>query len=275
MKYEVVEKNIEIIAKDFDLEQTLDCGQAFRWEKTCDNTFEGIAKGKFLRISAQGEKIVFHNTTPQDFEQIWVDYFDLDTDYSAIKQKLCADNTLKTACDYAGGIRILRQDAWEAVCSFIISQNNNIPRIKGIIARLCENFGKKIDGGYTFPTAQTLCDKTVEDLAPLRAGFRAKYIIDAAQKFASKEISCDVVSGTGLDDARNILMGIKGVGPKVADCALLFGFYKLDAFPKDVWIKRVMEKYYPQGLPECAVKYGGVAQQYLFHYERMIGKENK
>ncbi len=275
MKYEVVEKNIEIIAKDFDLEQTLDCGQAFRWEKVSENTFEGIAKGKFLRISSQDDKIVFHDTTPQDFEQIWVEYFDLETDYTDIKKLLCADSTLKTACDYAGGIRILRQDAWETVCSFIISQNNNIPRIKGIIARLCESFGEKIDGGYTFPTAQALCGKSVEDLAPLRAGFRAKYIIDAAQKFASGEISCDTVSGADLDDARNVLMAIKGVGPKVADCALLFGFYKLDAFPKDVWIKRVMEKYYPKGLPKYAVKYGGVAQQYLFHYERMIGKDEK
>ncbi|MBR5495844.1 MAG: DNA glycosylase [Oscillospiraceae bacterium] len=275
MNYEISKKNIIIDAKDFDLEQTLDCGQAFRWEKVGNNVFEGIAKGRFLRISSKDGKIIFHNTSLQDFEQIWIEYFDLDTDYCAIKQKLCADKTLSVACDYAGGIRILRQDAWETVCSFIISQNNNIPRIKGIIARLCENFGQKIDGGYAFPTAQALCDKSIEDLAPLRAGFRAKYIIDTAQKFADNQIVCDEILSSELELARNILMKIKGVGPKVADCALLFGFYKLDAFPKDVWIKRVMEKYYPDGLPEFAVEYGGIAQQYLFHYERMVGKDEK
>ena len=266
MKYTINNNNIEIICPDFSLDETLDCGQAFRWEKTgseFDITYKGFFLDKFLEISQSGEKIIFHNTTPEDFENIWTDYFDFDTDYGKIKEQLSEDETLKKACGFAGGIRLLRQDFWETLISFIISQNNNIPRIKGIISRLCENYGH-------FPTASELAIETPESLSFLRAGFRAKYIIDAALKISSEEIQYENIKSMSLQDAEKMLMNIKGIGPKVAECVLLFGAHKTDAFPIDVWMKRVMENYYPDGLPECTKGIEGIAQQYLFHYIRNL-----
>ena len=168
----------------------------------------------------------------------------------------------------AGGIRILKQEPWETVCSFIISQNNNIPRIKGIIERLCENFGEKIEGGFAFPSAEKIAALSLEELAVIRSGFRAKYILDAARKFASGEISSERLEQLSTDEARSQLMKIYGVGEKVADCVLLFAFARIDAFPKDVWIKRAMEKLFSGDLPECAVPYAGIVQQYIFHFAR-------
>jgi N-glycosylase/DNA lyase len=185
----------------------------------------------------------------------------LDTDYSELKRMFSEDETLAKACKYAHGIRLLRQDKWEALFSFIISQNNNIPRIKGIISRLCE----KYEG---FPSSEQLKGITAEDLAFLRAGFRAKYLADCAEKISSGIIKLEKTSAANIDDARKELMTIKGVGPKVAECALLYGMYRVEAFPVDVWIKRVMETYYPNGFPEYLNKYAGIAQQYLFHYIR-------
>lgn len=264
MTYTVNNNNIEVILPDFDLDDTLDCGQAFRWEKL-QNEHQYYYKGMFLNspltISQDGEKFIFYNTTADDFEKIWIKYFDLETDYKKIKEQLSVDETLCKACKYAGGIRLLNQDFWECLISFIISQNNNIPRIKGIISRLCQHYGR-------FPEACDLAKETPEGLAFLRAGFRAKYIIDAAQKTASGEIQPDEIKQMTIDQARKKLMTIKGVGPKVAECVLLFGTHRTEAFPIDVWIKRVMENYYPDGLPECTKNIEGVAQQYLFHYIR-------
>lgn len=264
MNYIVKDNNIEIIQPDFDLDETLDCGQAFRWEKT-ESEYECTYKGYFLNIpltiSQEGNKFIFHNTSAEDFEKIWIKYFDFETDYGKIKIQLSKDKTLSEACKYAGGIRLLNQDFWESLCSFIISQNNNIPRIKGIISRLCENYKH-------FPTADELSSETSESLNFLRAGFRAKYIIDAAQKIASGDISVNDIKKLPIDEARKTLMKIKGVGPKVAECVLLFGLHRTEAFPVDVWIKRVMEKFYPNGLPECTKNIEGIAQQYLFHYIR-------
>lgn len=166
-----------------------------------------------------------------------VDYFDFEKDYCEIKTRLSSDETLKKACEFAGGIRLLKQDSWECLCSFIISQNNNR-----------------------------------ESLGYLRSGFRAKYLVDAACKTASGEINLREIKEMPIDDARKALMTIKGVGPKVAECVLLFGMHRCDAFPVDVWIKRVMEKYYPDGLPDCTKKIEGIAQQYLFHYVRNLEK---
>lgn len=266
MNYTVNKNDIEIIRTDFNLDETLDCGQAFRWEKTeseYEITYNGCFIDKVLKISQSKEKIIFHNTTAEDFENIWTDYFDLNTDYSEIKKRLSADETLKNACEFAGGIRLLKQDLWETLISFIISQNNNIPRIKGIISRLTEHYGR-------FPTADELSEETPESLDFLRAGFRAKYLIDAAVKISSDEINLNALRAMNIEDARKTLMTIKGVGPKVAECVLLFGMYKTNAFPVDVWIKRVMENYYPNGLPECTKGIEGIAQQYLFHYIRNL-----
>lgn len=248
--------------EDFDLEQTLDCGQAFRWEKTSDGFF-GFFLNKPLEIKKEKDYFIFKNTSEEDFLNTWADYFDLSTDYGELKRIFSEDETLSKACSFAWGIRLLKQDKWEALCSFIISQNNNIPRIKGIISRLCEKYGG-------FPPPEELCASSEEDLAPLRAGFRAKYILDAARKTACGEINLDEISKLDISIARKSLMGICGVGPKVAECALLYGMYRVEAFPVDVWIKRVMERYYPNGLPDYVLPYAGIAQQYLFHYIRNL-----
>lgn len=262
MDYKKTPDGIVVHQKDFDIQQTLDCGQAFRWSMLEDGAFEGFFLNNYLRISSAGaEEFLFHGVSEEDFLGIWKDYFDLETDYGELKKRFSEDRVLADACRFASGIRLLRQDPWETLCSFIISQNNNIPRIKGIISRLCEKFGG-------FPEASVLAEETADSLAFLRSGFRAKYIEDAARRTASGEISLTAISGMELSDARKELMRIKGVGPKVADCVLLFGMHRMDAYPVDVWIKRVLENFYPDGMPECTKGYEGAAQQYLFHYVR-------
>ena len=263
MNYTIDGKDILLKQSDFSLDDTLDCGQAFRWEKTSENAYQGAFLNKKLVISYENENDLFrlHDTSESDLLGVWKDYFDLGTDYGEIKRRFSEDETLSKACAFAGGIRLLRQDSWEALSSFIISQNNNIPRIKGIIGRLCSHYN-----GY--PSAEDMRDETVDSLGYLRSGFRAKYLVDAVSKVLSGELDLESVRTLPLDDARNALMKIKGVGPKVADCTLLFGFYRLDAFPKDVWVKRVLAQWYPNGLPDCTKGLEGIAQQYLFHYIR-------
>lgn len=264
-------KNIIITAPCFSLSQTLDCGQAFRFFEE-DGVWQGVVGNRLLKMKQTDGGVCYFDITAEEFCEKYYDYFTLGFDYAALQHELCADDTLKKAIDFAGGIRLLKQDKWETLCSFIISQNNNIPRIKGIISRLCETFGDKISGcdEYTFPTADKIAKLSVDDLAPLRSGFRAKYILDAAKKVSCDEIDFDLLETAPLDDARAELMKIKGVGPKVAECVLLFSCSRFDAFPLDVWMKRVMAVLYPSGLPECALQYRGIAQQYLFHYSRSI-----
>lgn len=267
--YQQKGNNVEVEIPDgMSLADTLDCGQAFRWRE-CDGCFEGIVDRKYLKIEERDGRLIFHNTSITVFNTVWSDYFDFERDYSEVKTALSTDETLKKAVGFAGGIRVLHQKPWECICSFIISQNNNIPRIKGIIERLCENFGEKIEGGYTFPEADVIAKLSPEDLAPLRAGFRTKYILDAARKVASREVDLRAILTMSTDDARAELMKIYGVGQKVADCVLLFGFNRVEVIPKDVWIKRVLSELFDGELPECAQPYAGIAQQYLFHYARM------
>lgn len=251
----------------FDLALTLECGQAFRWRNTEDGAFEGVAKGKYLKIRQEGKTLIFYDTTEDEFKNIWFDYFDLGRDYSEIINRTACDKRLAPMTKLGGGIRILRQDPWEALCSFIISQNNNIPRIKGIIERLCQCFGDKIKGGYTFPSPQKLAELSVDDLAPLKSGFRAKYILDAAKK-CSENLNLDEIKSADFFSAKEALMTINGVGPKVADCTLLYGMGFTQAFPMDVWMKRAMKIFFndefPQELNDCA----GIIQQYIFHYAR-------
>lgn len=259
----------EFIVNDyFDLAQTLNCGQCFRFAEVEKDVFGGVALDKYLEFTLNQNKLTVFSNSEFSEEEI-LNFFDLNRNYTEINTILSADETLKNAIEYAGGIRILTQPKWETLCSFILSQNNNIKRITGIIDRLCQNFGSDLGNGkYSFPSAERLAGLTVEDLEPLRSGFRAKYVLDAAKKVHSKEVDFDKIDSASIDEAREMLMAIQGVGPKVADCVLLFGFHKLDAFPKDVWIKKVMQEFYPDGLPDYAVKYGGIAQQYLFHYMR-------
>lgn len=253
----------------FDLPHTLDCGQAFRWEETENGSWRGVAFNKYLELEKLADgTVVLYNTTKEDFEGVWRHYFDLERDYDEIINSISADETLKRASEYAHGIRVLNQEPWETLCSFIISQNNNIKRIKGIISRLCENFGENKGGFYTFPTAEKIAELTLDDLSVLRSGFRAKYILDAANKVASGEVELEKLKNAPTDEARAELMKITGVGPKVADCVLLFSLEHADAFPKDVWIKRAMQVLFEGELPECAKPYAGIAQQYIFLYAR-------
>jgi N-glycosylase/DNA lyase len=268
MDYYKSGQDIIVKQSDFDLDETLDCGQAFRWVKTDSDRYSGFFLNTPLTVSCEDKRdgvFRFHDTDERQFEEIWYGYFDFGTDYGELKRRYSEDETLSKACEFAGGIRILRQDSWETLSSFMISQNNNIPRIKGIIGRLCEHYG-----GY--PNAESMQEETAESLAFLRSGFRAKYLVDAVAKVTSGEVDLAEIAKMPLDSARKSLMTIKGVGPKVADCAMLFGMYKTDAFPKDVWVKRVMEQWYPNGLPDCVKGTEGIAQQYLFHYIRNTEK---
>ena len=266
-------KNGIVISKvtDLDLEQTLDCGQSFRWVKQDDKSFRGVAYGKCVTVSLDGTDLYIENATKEDFENIWYDYFDLALDYGKIRKEISAIHPiLDEAAKYAPGIRILRQEPYEALCTFIISQNNNIKRIKGIVDRLCENFGEEIaENTYTFPTAQKMAELTADDLAPLRAGFRNRYLIDAAKKVAGGEVDLEKCRTSDYEEARKELMKITGVGIKVADCTLLFGMHRIEAFPIDVWMKRAMEKLFPEMTSSDFGRYAGIAQQYIFHYSRM------
>ncbi len=276
-----------------NLDLTLDCGQSFRWNKKSDGKWcavvsaeqNGKAVSKYLELSQTEIKndktrdILFYNTTQEEIDNIWKPYLDLDRDYDGICEVLRRDGYIAKAIDEFYGIRILNQEPWETLCSFIISQNNNIPRIKGIIDRLCESFGEPIATAdektlYSFPSAQTVAKLTEEDLSPLRAGFRNKYIIDAAQKVASGEVDLKKIKELPLVEAEAELLKIKGVGPKVAQCALLYGCGQIDAFPVDVWVKRIMGEMYQNGLPDCTNGVRGIAQQYLFHWRRNSAHEN-
>lgn len=271
----LAEKNTVVVKTPnfFSLDRTLDCGQCFRFEKDDDGTWNGVAFGKSVKIKEDGQNLVFYNITQEDFDDLFFDYFDLGRDYEEIDEILCRDERFKAASEYAAGIHIMNQDPWETLCSFIISQNNNIPRIKGIIKRLCENFGERLpDGNYTFPSAERVAELSAEDLSVLRAGFRVKYIMDAAKKVSSGEVNLEIQPDIPLEQARDELCKIKGVGSKVADCALLFSLKRMDAFPSDVWIKRVMGILFPDGLPEEFLPIAGIAQQYLYHYSRMSGE---
>ncbi len=251
-----------------DLDLTLDCGQAFRWEKQEDGSYSGAAGGYFLNIKKENGDLIFNNTSVEVFNSFWIHYFDLNRDYKEICDKLKEDELLSSTIDEYYGIRILNQEPWEALCSFVISQQNNIKRIKLIISRLCRAYGNELENGfYSFPSAERLSKLSVEDFEALGTGYRAKYLEKLSKDVACGKIDLEKIKSLSLEDARKELLSIYGVGIKVANCALLFGFEFYSAFPVDVWMKRVME-YYPDGLPECFEGIEGIAQQYLFHWAR-------
>ena len=257
----------------FDLAQTLDCGQAFRWKQSEENPgiWYGAAYGRVLYLRAAEDSLEL-SCSPEDLASVWQDYFDLDEDYARIRQELSGlSPVLKEAAAFAPGIRILRQEPWEALCSFIMSQNNNISRIKGLVGNFCRMFGEPIAGTdmYSFPTPQAAASLSEEDLAPLRSGYRAPYILDAARKVAGGEIDLRRVMDEPPGFGREELRKIKGDGPKVAECALLYGFHKTECFPLDVWMKRAMARLLPGMTPEDFGPNAGLAQQYIFHYSRM------
>ena len=263
--------------KSFDLAKIFDCGQSFRFFPCGDNCFEGIAYGMYLKISQNYDFVTFHSTDEETYTKIWKNYFSINTSYDDIKNDIISkfgnDITIRKAVETGDGIRILRQEPWETLCTFILSQNNNIPRIRKLVSALSDNLGEKIEIGnrteHAFPSAKAVADAGTDFLRSLSVGFRAPYLSDAAEKVCSGELAMSDLEKLDTASLTESLMKIKGVGPKVAACTALFGFGKYDSFPIDVWIKRVMSQYYPQGLEISSLgQYAGIAQQYLFYYQR-------
>ncbi|ONI46699.1 8-oxoguanine DNA glycosylase [Candidatus Epulonipiscioides saccharophilum] len=280
---------MDIQVNDFNITQTLECGQIFRFYKIEPDNFNIIAKDKVINISQREDQLIIENTTLDEFNSFWKHYLDLDEDYCYIKNTLYEiDEHIKTAIRYGCGIRILRQDPFEMLISFIISQQKSIPQIKQCIDNMAERFGNVIfqeinnETYYSFPTLEELSKVSLQDLIDCKLGFRAAYINDAIEKLKSKEVDLEKISSMETGQARKELMKIKGVGKKVADCVLLFAYHRTEVFPTDVWIKRVMEGlYFDEGPTKLEVidnfarntykDLAGFAQQYLFFYAR----ENK
>ncbi len=260
----------------FSVEQTFDCGQCFRFTQE-ENGVSGFALGRAVTIRQLSEsEIELTPCTRNEFENEWLEYLGLSEDYGAIRADLTRnrqnDAPLAASMERGKGIRILRQPKWETLCSFIISQNNNIPRIKKLISALCAE-GNKISGlcENVFPSPEVLLEMGQERIFALKTGFRAAYLYDAAQKVASGEVDLEKIALLPYSEASAELCKIKGVGPKVAACTLLFGFGKYDAFPVDVWVKRLMDEYYG-GMVSASDfgRYAGIAQQYLFYNRRYV-----
>ena len=293
MEYKIVEIDDKIILKDmedFEPEHIFECGQAFRWRKEDDGSYTTVAFNRVLNVRREGGDIVFSPTNMEEFHRIWYNYFDLARDYGEIKRELSKDEVLKEATKFGHGIRILNQDPFEMIISFIISANNQIPRIKKAIECIAENYGEKIETGegfhgedfYSFPSPEKLSQALAEDLREIcRVGFRDKRIVESSKIIAAGDIDMEAIFQMTRDQGKEILMTLPGVGPKVSDCILLFGFNKDQAFPVDVWVKRVMEHFYLK--EDTNVKkigyhgarlfgdLAGFAQQYLFYYARELG----
>lgn len=269
---------------DFSVAQTLECGQCFHFKKIAENEYGVVAYGRLLHISQNSEYVIFHNTTKEDFENIWKHYFDLDRDYGKIKEFLLeTDDKLKQAIETMWGVRILRQEFFETLISFIISQNKQIPHIKQIVAAISKMHGPYLgnlgeEEFYGFPDSKKMLEVTLEELKECKTGFRGPYIIDAVKKVCDGTVDENILRRADSEECMKNLMLIKGVGEKIANCTMLFGLEKREAFPIDVWIKRIMESLYfereasKEEIAEFAVekygKYGGYAQQYLFYFGR-------
>ena len=288
--------------KDFNLDHIFDCGQCFRWSRQDDGSYTGIAMGKPVNVSLkeapEGEgrrrlDLIIDNCSAEDFEKIWRSYLDLDRDYGAIKATLAeSDEVIAKAISGGEGIRILKQELWETMVSFIISQNNNIPRIKGCIENLSRLFGESAGeyGGveyYNVPSAEVMAELTADDLAPVRLGYRAPYLVETAKQVVAKggmdAVAAELAAAGTPEEACEYLRGFQGVGPKVASCIALFGLGRLEAFPIDVWVRRVMNRLYGidekdiKGMNAYAAEHfginGGIAQQYLFYYIRGLDEQ--
>ena len=287
----VIEKDnkiiLEGISEDFEPQHVFDCGQCFRWLKEEDNSYTGVVQGRVINVKKENDLIIFDNTNKEDFENIWFDYFDLGRDYTEIKNQLrVMDEHLQKATEFGKGIRILQQDGWEMLISFIISANNRIPMIQRAINNLSERYGKFIGEYrgkkyYAFPTPEELSKVSVEDIRACQTGFRDKYIKSVVDYVSENKEDVLTYRKLSTDECIKELIKFNGVGPKVADCIALFGMQKYDTFPVDVWVKRVMEEFYVEdnlSLPKIRKfalnKFGdlaGFAQQYLFYYARELG----
>ncbi|NLZ35249.1 MAG: DNA-3-methyladenine glycosylase 2 family protein [Clostridiales bacterium] len=292
--------------KNFDIKQILECGQCFRWDKISDTDYIVVAFGRVIEITQKGNEVTIHNTNEEDFNNIWLHYFDLETNYDEIKDNLSKDEILRESIKYGYGIRILNQDPFEMLISFIISARNSIPSIKKTVKKICEKWGDKIvykgNEYYTFPTPEQISSATLEEIQETGASFRSKYIVDTIKKVnealevkkdyeANKEnyderpeildYDLEYIKNLNDDECHIALQKFMGVGTKVADCIMLFSMKKKSAFPVDVWVKRAMIHFYVA--PDVSLnkmrifardkfgKFSGMAQQYLFYYAR----ENK
>lgn len=280
---------------DFDIEEVLECGQCFHFTKLNDKEYEILALGKYLHIKQENSlqevdlsnRITLYNTSIDDYEMLWKDYFDMDRDYHHIKNHIVSiDDRLADAVAAKKGVRIIKQEFFETLISFIISQNKQIPHIKQIVHTISERYGDEIvlpDGRkvYSFPTVEKLYQVSEEELRECKVGFRAPYIRNAVEKVYDGEIDGLMLQNLSVSEARERLMTIKGVGEKVANCVLLFGLGFTDVFPVDVWMKRIMEHmYFGQDTKKEIIEkfamdrygeYAGFAQQYLFYYGREQG----
>ena len=272
-------------AKSFEPVHIFECGQCFRWNKEEDGSYTGVIKNSVINVKKIGNDVEFTGVCDENIKQICEEYFNLQTNYEAIKEKLSnIDIYLKNSIEYGNGIRILKQDLWETLLSFIISANNNIPRIKTIIERIAKKYGNRIEYRnkmyYTFPTPEMLQNASIDDFRGLGLGFRDVRIYETVQRTLKGEIDLEKLrQAENTEVLRKKLLEIPGVGPKVADCVMLFALNRFDVFPVDVWVKRVISELYfnkkeqtPNVIHEFAEKqYGnlaGLAQQYLFYWRR-------
>ncbi|MCI8272474.1 MAG: 8-oxoguanine DNA glycosylase [Clostridia bacterium] len=275
--------------QSFELADIFDCGQCFRWNKQQDGSYTGVFKGNVMNVQKEGNTVMFKGMCNGNIQEIVEEYFDLRRNYEEIKEQLSKiDKNVKESIEYGSGIRILNQDLWEMIISYIISANNNIPRIKGIIERLSKSYGKEIewngDKYYTFPTIEELKDVEVEDYRKLGAGFRDVRLYETVHMIIDNKVNLeDMQNNSNTIEVREQLLTLAGVGPKVADCILLFSTLKrFEAFPIDVWVRRVMNELYIKNEDETKVnkkqieelaqqKFGnlaGIAQQYLFYWRK-------
>lgn len=294
MDYKHVEaKENCIVIKDvanFDPVHIFECGQCFRWNKIRDNDFIGVAYGRVIEVIKEGNDVIIYNSNEEDFYNIWCEYFDLNQDYSNIKQELSKDPLLKKAVDFGYGIRILKQEPFEIVISFIISANNRIPMIKRAIENISKRWGEPIEYKgvtyYTFPSVEKLAAVDETELESCGLGFRAKYVKDTVSNIYSslqglegfEKYNIYEIAKMSDDDCHRALQQFNGIGPKVGDCIMLFSMNKISAFPVDVWVKRAMMHFYTA--PDLSLKkirdfardkfgsLAGFAQQYLFYYAR-------
>ena len=257
----------------FDIGQIHRSGQCFRMEELGEGWFAVVAADKYLEIRQQGKACEFY-CSPEDLENFWKSYFDLETDYgSFIRQIDEKDGYLTEAADLGQGIRILRQDLWEMIVSFLISQQNNIPRIRRCIANICERYGERRQGSggrvyYTFPGPEALASAGEEELRDCNLGYRSRYVKKTAQMILDGQVSLEEVQKMDYPQAREELQKLYGVGAKVADCICLFALHQMEAFPVDTHIRQALEKHYPQGFPFERYKgCSGVMQQYIFYRE--------
>lgn len=265
--------------ENFNIEQICNSGQCFRMEKREEVLYSVIASGKYLEAAQSGNECTFF-CEKEEFEQFWTEYFDLGQDYGKYIGQIDSEDTyLVNAAKLGSGIRILRQDLWEMTVSFLISQQNNIRRIRKCIRNICERYGdeKKNFRGekyYTFPGPEVLAEVSEEELKECNLGYRSKYVVRTAQSIVNGEIELDKIRGMEYEDAKAELLKLYGVGVKVADCICLFGLHKLNAFPVDTHISQAVEKYYGGRFPREKYKgIEGVMQQYVFYWE--LGKSQK